>query len=130
MRIPPREVRPQPHTHNRCRSEYQIPGDVITKTASLDLFKLLINSVLSRKGAKVGMFDIKNFYLQTPLDLPEDVRIKLDNTPQDFIDEYSLHDYVYVNGWVYFEIHNVVYGLPQSGALTNALLEKRLKAHG
>ena len=46
-------------------------GDVGTKTASLDLIKLLINRILSRKGAKFFTFDIKKFHLQTPLDKPE-----------------------------------------------------------
>jgi hypothetical protein len=39
------------------------PGDVGTKTAPLELVKLRINSVLSRKGAKFCTFDISNFYL-------------------------------------------------------------------
>ena len=38
-------------------------------------------------------------------------------------------DYVHVNGWVYFEIRNGVYGLPQLGVLANILLKKRLKKH-
>ena len=37
------------------------PGDVGTPIASLELFKLLINSVLSRKGTRFVCFDIKNF---------------------------------------------------------------------
>ena len=103
------------------------PGDVGTKTASLDLLKFLLNSVLSRKGAKFVTFDIKNFYLQTLLDRPEYVRIKLDDITQDFIDKYNLQNFVDANGWVYFQIHNGVYGLTQSGDLAQALLEKRLK---
>ena len=58
-----------------------------TKTASIDLLKLLLNSVLSCKGAKFVTLDIKNFYLQTPLDRPEYVRIKLADIPKDFIDK-------------------------------------------
>ena len=57
------------------------PGDVGTKTASLDLIKLVVNSVLSRKDAKYVTFDISNFYLQTPLDCPEYVRINLSDIP-------------------------------------------------
>ena len=49
--------------------------------------KLLLNSVLSRKGAKFVTFNIKNFYLQTPLDRPEYVCIKLADIPLDFVDE-------------------------------------------
>ena len=44
------------------------PGNVGTKTASLDLIEILLNSSLYRKGAKFVTFNIKNFYLQTPLD--------------------------------------------------------------
>ena len=74
-------------------------------------------------------FDIRNYYLQTPLDRPEYVRIKLSDVPQDFVDEYNLQDFADANGWVYFEIKNGVYGLPQSGVLAQDLLEKRLKLH-
>ena len=42
---------------------------------------------------------------------------------------YNLKDFVDANGWVYFEIKNGVYGLPQSGVLAHVLLEKRLKLH-
>jgi hypothetical protein len=127
-------VRPEKADPDRTRitiagQNITYPGDVGTKTASLDLIKLILNSVLSRKGAKFVTFDIKNFYLQTPLDRPEYVRIMLSDIPQEFIDEYNLLDYVHINGWIYFEIRNGVYGLPQSGALANALLEKRLKKH-
>ena len=51
------EVRPQKEDPNRTQitiggNRICYPGDVGTPTASLDLFKLLINSVLSRKGAR------------------------------------------------------------------------------
>ena len=65
-----------------------------TKTASLDLVKLVINSVLSRKDAKYVSFEISNFYIQTPLERPEYVRIKLSDIPQEFIDEYDPLDSV------------------------------------
>jgi hypothetical protein len=42
----------------------------------------MINSILSRKGAKVCTFDISNFYLCTPLDRPEYIKIKLSDIPQ------------------------------------------------
>ena len=46
------------------------PGDVGTPTASLELAKLVFNSVLSRPGSKFTTLNICNFYLQTPLDRP------------------------------------------------------------
>ena len=42
-----------------------VPFDVYTPTGSLELLKLMINSVLSRQNARFSAFDIKNFYLNT-----------------------------------------------------------------
>ena len=89
---------------------------------------MMTNSVLSSKGSKFITYYIRNYYLATPLDYPEYVKIKLTNIPQEFIDKYNLHDYFH-EGWVYFEIRKGVYGLPQSGSLANNLLETRLLKH-
>ena len=43
-------------------------GDVATPTRSLELVNLIINSVLLRPGSRFPCFDIKNFYLDTPMD--------------------------------------------------------------
>ena len=74
------EVRPGKKDPNRTRivifgTNVCYPGDVGTNTASLELFKLMINIVISRSGAKYVCFDIENFYLSTPLDRPEYVKI-------------------------------------------------------
>ena len=105
------------------------PGDAVTKTASLDLFKRVINSVISRKDAKYVTFDISNFYLQTHLECLEYVRIKFSNITQDFIDEYDLLESVR-DVWVYFKINRGVYDLPQSSIFTKNLLEERLSKNG
>ena len=76
------------------------PGDAGTPTGSLELVKLLINSVLSQRNACFVTFDLKGFYLNTPLDQPEYVHIKITNIPKEFIDEYTLEDYGR-DGWVY-----------------------------
>ena len=65
-------------------------GNVGTPTASLELAKLVFNSVLSHPGANFTTFDICNFYLQTPLDRPEYARIKLSDIPEEFTLEYNL----------------------------------------
>ena len=69
------EVKPGKKDPNRtritiCGTNVCCPGNVGTYTASLELFKLMINIVLSRAGAKYVGFDIENFYLSTPLDKP------------------------------------------------------------
>ena len=44
-----------------CGTNVCYPGDVGTNTASLELFRLMINSVLSREVAKYVCFDIEIF---------------------------------------------------------------------
>ena len=105
------------------------PGNVGTNTASLYLVKLVLNSILSRKAAKYVTFEISNFYLQTSLDRPKYVRIKLYDITQDFIGEYNLLDFVQ-DGWVYFEINRGVYVLPHSGILANKILKELLAKYG
>ena len=62
-------------------------------TASLELAKLVFNSVLSRPGAKFTTFDICNFYLQTPFDRPKYACIKLSDIPEEFTLEYNFLSY-------------------------------------
>ena len=58
------------------------PGDIGTPTGSLDLVKLIINSVLLRRNARFVCFDFKNFYLQTTIERSEYVHIKLSDIPK------------------------------------------------
>ena len=78
------------------------PGGVATPTASLELVNTIINSVLCLHGEKFSCFEIKNFYLATPIDRSEYVKIKIDDIPAKFIEEYDLLAFTH-NGWVYFE---------------------------
>jgi hypothetical protein len=105
------------------------PGDVGTSTVSLELFKLLFNSVLSQKGAPFSSIDLKNFYLDTPMLNPEYVCIKISNIPNEVIDEYKLTGQDQ-DGWIYFKIRQGCYGLLQAGILANNLLRSRLEAKG
>jgi hypothetical protein len=128
------EVRPQKEDPNRTRitiggNRICYPGNTGTQTGSLELVKLQLNSVLSTDNSCFACYDLKNFYLGTPMDRPEYVRIRLADIPQDFADEYDLAKYA-INDWVYFEITKGVYGLKQAGKLANDLLTKRLEPHG
>ena len=81
------EVKPQKEDPNRTRitvagSQVCYTGDVGTSAGSLDLVKLIINSVLSRRNVRFFSFDLKNFYLQTPMDRSEYVRIKFSDISQ------------------------------------------------
>ena len=66
-------VHPEKEETNRTRITcggnliLDYPGDVSTETASLETFKIHINSVISTPGAKYMTMDISNMYLNTPL---------------------------------------------------------------
>ena len=62
------------------------PDDCGKKTGLLELVKLMINSVCLQPAAQFMTMDLENFYLGTPLDCPEYVRIKISTIPQEFID--------------------------------------------
>jgi hypothetical protein len=47
------------------------PGNAGTNTALLELIKLMLNSVISCKGAQFLTIDIKNFYLDRTMVDPE-----------------------------------------------------------
>jgi hypothetical protein len=101
-----------------------------TPTADLLTVKLLINSVISTPGASFFMMDIKNFYLCTPMTWYKYMRLKLSDMPEDIITHYYLCDIAPPNGYIYCEICQGMYGLPQVGIIAQELLAKRLKEHG
>jgi hypothetical protein len=105
------------------------PGKVATPTAELVTVKCLFNSVISTPGAKCMSADAKDFYLGTPMERPEFMRIPIKMVPQVIIDQYNLMPLVH-NGYVMVEINKGMYGLPQAGILANQRLVKHLASHG
>ena len=84
-------VRPQKAEVNRTqltfgRQNLDVPMDCGTPTASLLTIKLLLNSVISTPNARFMTIDIKDFYLTTPLERPEYLRMKLSYFPDDVIE--------------------------------------------
>ena len=76
------------------RSRLTVGGDritclynVSTPTADLPTIKILWNFVLSTPGAKYFTLDISNFYLVTPMDRPEYMRISFKIIPQEIIEK-------------------------------------------
>jgi len=106
------------------------PEDVGTPTADMLVFKCLINSVVSTKGAKCLMVDVKDFYLNTPMKRYEYMQLKMADIPDDIIKEYKLDQKVTADGFIYMEIQEGMYGLPQAGIIVQELLAERLGKHG
>ena len=75
------------------------------------------------------MLGHKNFYLGTPIDRFEYMKMPLDLFPRTTVDQFNLTQHAR-NGFVYLEIQKAIYGLPQAGILANQLLRKGLRPHG
>jgi hypothetical protein len=128
------DYRPQKKDPNRVRitvggSLINYPGEVTMRTADMVTSKILWNSALSTRGAKYCCANVKNFYLETPMERFKYMRMPLWYILPNFLDKYDLHGKIY-NGFLYMEIRKGMYGLPQSGILANKLLRKRQKPHG
>jgi hypothetical protein len=106
------------------------PEDVGTPTADMTLVKTLFNSVISTKGARCIMLDVKDFYLNTPMKRYEYMRIKILDIPEEIIKHYKLREIVTEDGYVYCKIRKGMYGLPQAGIIAQELLQERLAKVG
>ena len=94
------------------------PGELTTQTTNLATSTIIWNIIVSTKDAKFMRIDIKNFYLGTLLEQYEYTELPMSLFPQHTIKQYDLmtHD---KGGLVYVESRRAIYGLPQSGILTN-----------
>ncbi len=67
------------------------------------LSKIMWNSVISTPDARFTEANIKNMYLETPLDWYEYMRMPLDLFPDDIVDHFKLRQKA-KNRFVYIEI--------------------------
>jgi hypothetical protein len=96
----------------------------------MTLFKIILNSIISTKGAKCMTINLKDFYLNTPMKRSEYMRLKMTDIPEEIIKQYKLREIATQDGYVYTEITKGVYGLPQAGIIAQELLEECLDKHG
>ena len=85
------------------------PYDVGTPTADLLTVKLLFNSVISTEGARFMTMDIKNFYLNTPMQRYEYLKLRMSDMPEDVIELYNLRQKATKDGYVYVEVRKGMY---------------------
>ena len=74
--------------------------------------------------------DIKDFYLNTPMERPEYLRMKITNFPDGVIEHYKLKDKVDAKGDFYVKCVKGMYGLPHAGIIAQKLLEEWLNEAG
>eukprot|EP00804_Cyclotella_cryptica_P001905 CCRYP_007349-RA/>CCRYP_007349-RA protein AED:0.39 eAED:0.41 QI:0/0/0/1/0/0/2/0/360 len=80
-----------------------LPGDCGMPTADMIMVKILLNSVISTVNARFMAIDIKDFYLNTPMERPEYMRLKLADIPAAIIELYHLRD-IARDGYVFVRI--------------------------
>jgi hypothetical protein len=73
-------------------------------TDDLTTVKLLFNSTISTPGASFYRIDLTNFYLNTPMEPYEYMRLGLDILPQEIVNKCGLTNIVDANRWVYVKI--------------------------
>jgi hypothetical protein len=100
-------------------------GEVTARTASLEVVRTLLNSVLA-DDADFMTADITDYYLNTPLLRSEYVRVGKGQISSTIVSEYNLDAYL-LDGYYYFEVEKGMYGLPQSGLLAQQRLIKHLE---
>lgn len=127
-------IRPTKSETHRVRvtaggDKLDYPGNTSTDTASLTTLKILLNSVLSTKGATFITADIKDFYYNTPMARYEYMRMQLSLIPDEIIAQYDLRNLA-KDGWVYIEIRKGMPGLKQAGKIANERLTTHLKKYG
>jgi hypothetical protein len=79
------------------------------------------NSILNTPGAQYMCLDIKNFYLTSALNHYEYMKLPIASFLQWIIEQYDLNKHVY-HGFIYLEMCQAVWGLPQAEILANKLL--------
>ncbi|KAL7475977.1 hypothetical protein ACHAW6_001868, partial [Cyclotella cf. meneghiniana] len=92
--------------------------------------KILLNSVISTKDALFMTEDIKDFYLNTPMDCPEYIQLKLADMPNYFIALYNLNQLITTGRYVFVLVQKEMYSLPQAGIIAQKLLKQPLAKKG
>ena len=73
--------------------------------------------------------DIANFYINNPMNIYEYMKLPLDITPEEIIQQYNLRNLIH-KGFVFMDIQKGKYGLPQAGKISNDKLKLHLAKFG
>ena len=94
---------------------------------------MLLNCVISgaKHGAKFMACDIKDFFLATPMQKAEYMKIPFpfQYFPEDIITRSSLREVLASDGYIYIKMKKGMYGLKQASVLAYNNLVKNLKDH-
>ena len=86
------EIQPQKYVTHRALltvggNIINLPGEVTKSTKYITTSNLIFNSVLLTKNEKFMCHDIKHFYLKNPMDKYEYMKLQLEITPAEIIQQ-------------------------------------------
>ena len=125
-----RPLKSEPHrvriTVGGDRLSYK--ADAGSPAANLIETKILVNSTISdaHKGARFMSADLKDFFLATPMEGDEYMKVHYKHFPEDIRKRYQLEKKVTPSGHIYIKIKKGMYGLKQAAILAYLHLEKNL----
>ena len=113
-----------------CQSKFYRPPMVVQHSnRQHDDVKILFKITISTLDALFMKVDLKNFYLNIPMNRYEYLWFPINLTPQEIVDMYNLMSKVN-NCFVMCEICRGIYGFPQAGILANKLPQARIAVQG
>jgi hypothetical protein len=104
------------------------PGAISARTADMEVVKVLLNSTLSTDSELMTM-DIKDFYLGTPLEISQYIKVDCKFITPECMDKYDLHKFVH-NGYILHKVDKSIYGLKEAGRLSQDKLISHLEPAG
>jgi hypothetical protein len=130
-------IRPQKAETHRVRmtaggDKLDYPGDASSPTVSMLDSKIHINSTISdaSKGARHLGLDIANYFLGTPMEYFQYMRVKPSDIPQEVWDDPRYNIEIAPDGFVYLEIRRGMYGLKEAAIIAFNQLVQKLAPYG
>jgi hypothetical protein len=105
-------------------------GNKAAYIADLPTVKLLLNKVVSTKGARFMTLDITDFYLGTPLMIKQYMKVHKRMVPEVTRQHFNLTEEFWDNDHIFVEISKGMYGLTEAGVLAQERLYEHLKGYG
>ena len=114
------------------RDQLIYPDNAGSPTSNIIETKILVNSVISDAhcGAKFMSMDIKDYFLNTPMDTPEYMKVHYKHIPTDIRLRYNLNSKVTTDNYQYIKIKKGMYGLRQAAILAYKYLQTTLQPFG
>jgi hypothetical protein len=120
-----------PHVHLTVGGD-KLPyaSDAGTPAASLLEAKILFNSIISTPGARFAAADIKDYFLCSPMEIFEYIKIPFRWILEEIRLQYGLYELVESDDYMYCEVRKGIYGLKQAARLAFDNLVKLLAPDG